>query len=103
MCNPEWADFPGLGMDGGRYYITSNQFTFFFPVQFKQTRLLVIPKLAPTQNTTNGCGAVASAAFNNLRNPDNSKSFTVVDRCIVFLVSLTAPGSRYVPLGQIQE
>jgi hypothetical protein len=68
-----WPDFPGLGMDGDNLYITSNQFAFGSN-RFQFARVVVVPK---SSVYASGCGIATSTAFNTLRNPDGSTSFTV--------------------------
>jgi hypothetical protein len=39
-----WADYPGLGFDGERVYITSNQFTFSRPEEFRYAQIIALRK-----------------------------------------------------------
>ncbi|HJQ25903.1 MAG TPA: FG-GAP-like repeat-containing protein [Blastocatellia bacterium] len=73
-----WADFPQLGFDGiasgsgGAVYITSNQFTFTTPANFRTAMLNILPKSS----------LYAGAALNYWRawdrlNNDNSQAFAL--------------------------
>jgi len=69
----EWADYPGLGVDQEAIYITSNQFSEIFPI-FKYAKLRIIAKDQLYDNT---CGRITWTDFWGLKNPDETRAFTV--------------------------
>ena len=65
-----WADYPGLGVDGNALYITANMFSF--GGSFQYSKLRVIPKAGPYAG-----GAAPFFDFVKMKNADGSLAFTI--------------------------
>jgi hypothetical protein len=96
---PTWADYPGLGFDGGRLVITTNEFTF--PTSF--ARFVDAQVLAIKKDSLYDCNAptVIGDVFAGqaTRNEDGSKAFTIQPAQTVgssptaeYLLSFEGPG-----------
>ncbi len=65
-----WADYPGLGVDGQALYLTANMFSFGGSFQYAKIR--VVPKTGPYSG-----GAAAFFDFVKMKNADGSMAFTI--------------------------
>jgi hypothetical protein len=84
-----FADYPGLGFDGSRVYVSTNQFTFGDP-RFRHAQILALRK-GPLYDCTKAPHIVAFGG-NETRAPSGRKAFTIQPAITHTEVGATPPG-----------
>jgi hypothetical protein len=85
-----FADYPGLGFDGDRVYVTSNQFTFENQPRFRYVQILALPK-GPLYDC-GGAPQVVAFGRNGTRDPQGSRAFTIQPAITQTETGLKTPG-----------
>ena len=70
-----FADYPGLGFDGGQVYVTTNQFTFGNQPRFRHAQILAMAKTALYD--CDRAPKIEAFGRNATRDPEGTKAFTI--------------------------
>jgi hypothetical protein len=85
-----FADYPGLGFDGDRVYVTTNQFTFGNQPRFRYAQILALPK-GRLYNCDRDPKIVAFGR-GDTRDPQGTKAFTIQPAITQTETGLETPG-----------